>query len=298
MKNRALGKGLNYFIGLFFLSFLVGACCDVHLSEEALDRLTRTHSYKFSLDEFKAVEAEEDDDDFDSGDDPYFIVVTFRSQWQTEGSTEIEVLGYKSESWASGIADGETARIPEFMGTKRFNSVVSYTIDEIRNEGFKPEIFGAVVISMESSAQNLDLSVNWGMADDIAEEVSALLEETVVEFVEESTLDLSDPASTGTLINDLFEAANEMQDAMHPDFWDIVSILIENYFSHDDFVNAHVFAYLGVEDGFPMFSNRNQYTIDKAGDYHYDLEDNPRVFITPQGEFHYEISATLDRLFE
>ena len=91
----------------------------------------------FDLERLKVENAEEDDGVF-PGDEPYFIVVGYRSLYNTPNSTQIILNNYKDSDWAKNIETGDSKLIPASMGEIKFDDVNTF------------EIVGAIIIAMDS----------------------------------------------------------------------------------------------------------------------------------------------------
>ena len=63
-----------------------------------------TESWQISIDRLSARDSNED-----GGDEPYLVVVGFRSRFYTLSSTIVSWGGHLDDEWASGIVSGASA---------------------------------------------------------------------------------------------------------------------------------------------------------------------------------------------
>lgn len=125
----------------------------------------------------------------DSGDDdPYFIIIKFRSRFLTPGSTSVVVCGHTPNSMEgdplcgkprdfTNIDEGETKAIPDGMNGATFTNVHYSTLDSVAH-GDYPEMIGVAIVAMEND-HSLDeaLDAAAGQAEKVRQELVSQIEQ-------------------------------------------------------------------------------------------------------------------------
>ena len=178
------------------------------------------------LDRLRVDDAQEEDW-YSDGDEPYFVVIGFRSTFDTPGSTSAFWGGHLDDEWAEGSYDGDEHDIPARMGVVSFPAVEYVSTDELR-VGTKPEVIGALVIALESD------STPWGTVRDIAEDLRNSVEEEARRLIENRPVDAT------IEFEDVEQAVENVRGNIDVDFWDVV----ESFGDFEDVVGTHVFIFV------------------------------------------------------
>ena len=113
------------------------------------------------------------------GDEPYFLLFSFKSRVGRPDSTRVFWSGYLAEI-ASGLDEGRSAAIPPAMGA------TAWTVEEARNVGdpltAQVDIMGAVVVAIDSDA------CPWSGVADVANRASDLLRGELDTLIARGTL--------------------------------------------------------------------------------------------------------------
>jgi hypothetical protein len=129
-----------------------------------------------------------------AGDEPYLIVLGFRSRFGVAGSTRVIANRYHHDSFAKNIAEGQSIPIPSSMGVLAFPDVRLLTAAEMRT-GRMPELIGAVVIAMESDG------TPWRQVEQLVERIRTATEIELRAAVENGTVDPENPGAALALAN-------------------------------------------------------------------------------------------------
>ncbi|MFO0974175.1 MAG: hypothetical protein U1A27_12165 [Phycisphaerae bacterium] len=193
--------------------------------------------WDFQITHLHVTDAQEEGTFSTHGDEPYFIVVGFRSTWTTPGSTRVFWNGALDDDWADGIDDGGDRDIPASMGKLEFGRVGTlYTFDEIR-DGAHPQLLGAVVIAMESDNTPFS-SVRSTVNDDLI----PALQNQLIHLVEEGNV------SVDHVDQALADARDAIQSAMRLTTLEKIGAVILAGGDPDDKIgDPHVFAFPVVD---------------------------------------------------
>ncbi len=182
-----------------------------------------------------AVDAQEESW-YSNGDEPYVAVIRFRVKPGVVGSTQVQFLGNLQEI-AQDIDDGDVASIPAAMGATTFTNVTPLGIQAVLN-GSSPEIVGAVTVAMESDASPWS-AIN-GIMNDVRAELDAQLRAQI------ETMSLADLLSSQTAAARLKEAAERVEAAATPSFWEGVGIWFSSFGDPDDVIGFKVLFFVAV----------------------------------------------------
>ena len=176
-----------------------------------------------------AIDAQEESF-FSDGDEPYLAVIQVRVIPGVPGSTQVHFLGNLQEV-AQDIDDGDSATIPDSMGLASYPDVQFADLQQII-AGTSPEIVGAVTVAMESDASPWS-AIN-GIMDDVAAELDTQLR-TQIEPM--SFLEIVDGDTAATRLE---QAAEAIQAAAEPSFWNGVGIWFSSFGDPDDVISFKV----------------------------------------------------------
>lgn len=184
-----------------------------------------------------------------SGDDPYFVVIGFRSRFGTPGSTQVYWNGDLRET-ATNIDAGSQVNVPAAMGTLVIPNITQFTIPDgilLR----KPEVVGVIVIAMDSDG------TPFGDIRDLVNRIKDQGVRTALQrVVEQRPLPMTEGA-VQQLITDANGAMGDIVNAMKLSDWDIVGLFVRSLFDVDDFIDYHVFLYLAADEDCQRFLNTN-----------------------------------------
>ena len=194
--------------------------------------------WDINLSRLRVSDAQEDGW-FSDGDEPYFIIVNFRSRFNTPNSTATWNNGYNDDDWANGIGAGKEKNIHFSMGYSLFADVQRISLQNIL-AGTMPEILGSLVIAMESD------SSPWGTIGDMVDDLRDAIEGELEQLVEDGGLNLLNPGP------DIAESLKDIRDSIVPDFWESVGMVIEAGGDPDDIIGFHLFLFAAVNNTVPI----------------------------------------------
>jgi len=225
--------------------------------------------------------ANADEDDFWSdGDEPYFIVIGFRSTFLQSGSTDAFWGRYLYEVH-DGADDGDQAYIHNRMGVVSFPDVEIVTLNDIAS-GTLPELLGVVVIAMESDATPFD------NVRGLMNNVENTLEQELKKLVEQGQLNLNNPQA------DLIAAMERIKSSAIPKGLDALWLGLLSGGDPDDVVGVHVFMFAAVDGNFQVPPLAANITAGPLSERSYRIGGNPLVFSGNGSTF--EVSTSVDRL--
>ena len=149
------------------------------------------------------------------GDEPYIIMIGFRSRFGEAQSTQTQINNFENDTWARNSRANMEKQIPVSMGQLRFNEVG------------RDEVIGAVIIAMESDrtpwaiirnrVQSIEEIVKTKVADSIEDRAEP--RETSLEFIEDvhqslyESLDLlTNAITTGQAIENIVFSGVDMDE--------------------------------------------------------------------------------------
>ena len=224
-------------------------------------------NWKIDLERLRVADAQEESI-FSDGDEPYFVVIGFRSRFNTPDSTQVFWSGFLNEDWADGVDDGNERNIPQPMGEVSFPGVRTVTAAEILS-GNLPELVGAIAIAIES-----DLTP-FGIIEDKINELASSLEEELRRLIEEGELDLTNPGP------DLEMAILNVQSSIEPDFMESLEIFLSSFADPDDIIDMHTFLFAAVDPALENFippSFSPDVTIGVLTEQQFTIGEDPIVF--------------------
>jgi hypothetical protein len=174
-----------------------------------------------------------------AGDEPYLVVMSFRSKFNTPGSTQVNWGGALFEA-ASNFTSGGTANISASMGTVSLPNVESVTFNSLLGNSHIPEVMGAIVVGMESDGSP------WGDVGGYLRQAQEALRQTLVRLVESRPLPM-DRSSIDRLASDAQSCAQEVMNAMQPSFLQGLGSWLSAGGDPDDFIGFHAFLFMGVD---------------------------------------------------
>jgi hypothetical protein len=113
------------------------------------------------------------------GDEPYFVMIGFRSRFFTPNSTSAFYHLQEDDEWAEGSYDGDEHTIPSRMGHVSFADVTE--------NASLPEVIGALAIAVESDA------TWWSQVRHAIGHVRDIIESQARLLVEDCAIDMNDP---------------------------------------------------------------------------------------------------------
>lgn len=175
---------------------------------------------------------------YSNGDEPYVAVIQFRVTPGVPGSTSVQYLGNLQEI-ADHVDDGDSATIPDAMAATSFPDVQPRSLANIV-DGFNPEIVGAVTVALESD--NSPWSAINGIMNDVKNELDTQLRAQI------ETLSFADILTPGAAAARLEEAANRIEAAAEPSFWEGVGIWFQSFGDPDDVIDFKVLFFVAVQE--------------------------------------------------
>jgi hypothetical protein len=238
----------------------------IHQNSEL--RRNGARDWQLNLKQLRVADAQEESF-FSNGDEPYFVVIGFRSRFDTPGSTQTFWSGYLDDDWADGVDDGDRRNIPRDMGLLSFPGVQPVTAAEIAS-GEMPELVGAIAIAIESDA------TPWGTIRNLMNELKSALNSEVKRLIEDGTLDLSNPGP------DIAGAIEAVKSSIEPTFWEKVGIFLSSFGDPDDIIGTHFFSFAAVDPALGSFFNPSNLpanaTVGVLAEQEFRIGDNPIVF--------------------
>lgn len=194
-------------------------------------------TWNIRLDRLVALDIDEDGD-FSDGDEPYLIMVNFRSRFFTPGSTNVFVNRFENEDWANGIERGQTRNIPANMGVATFENVRILPIADIR-AGTMPELIGSIVLAMESDA------MPWGEVRNLVNSLTGALRTELVRLVEGGALGIGTTSAEANA--EVTASLRRINESVTPNARDALRIGLNSYGDPDNFVGVHTFLFVTAE---------------------------------------------------
>jgi hypothetical protein len=170
-------------------------------------------------------------------DEPYFVVIGFRSRFNTPGSTQLYwshyLDDYDDDVLGDPLEDSTVATIPRYMGKVVFHNVEPiFSISQVLSGAVMPELIGAIAIAIESDV------TSFGTISDMMDTLVAQLRQELVKLVEQATV----PPTEDQLQQAVANVKEAMMDS--GDFGDWLASLGDI----DDFVDHHLFLFLSSLD--------------------------------------------------
>jgi hypothetical protein len=206
---------------------------------------------------------------FSDGDEPYFIMISFRSRFNTPNSTTVWNNDFDDDEWAAGVDDGDERNIPfgiPSMGFTGFANVQRVSLQNIL-AGTNPEILGALVIAMESD------SSPWRVIRNMVNDIKNAISDELEILIENGGLNLNNPGP------DIQRATQNILDSIIPDFWESVGLVAKSAGDPDDLIGYHLFLYAAVNNTVPInFPSVTNVTSGRLASQQFSLASNPLVF--------------------
>lgn len=240
-----------------------------------------TTTWKFQLERLHVVKAQEDDF-WEDGDEPYFVVIRFGARYQTANSTEMSWGGELSEDWAKGIDSGEDRDIPTEMGQVDFSNIDIITRDDYKCRNTMPEGGGTLIVAMEH-----DLTP-WDLVAEIMNNLSNAISIELTNLVANGELDVNNPEPQ------IQAAVDRIVAKTSPDFWKSAEIVARSAGNPDDYIGYYLFL-LGAAD--PRVKDElsipqlDRVTLDTFSEFHKTIGSNPLTFVGDDAN--YEVTVSL-----
>jgi Domain of unknown function (DUF4347) len=225
------------------------------------------NNWQLNLERLRVEDAQEERF-FSNGDEPYFVVIGFRSRFNTPSSTQTFWSGFLDDDWAKGVKDESQRNIPRQMGSVSFPNVQSVTSAELLSgEGL--ELVGAVAIAFESDA------TPFSTIRTLVDKLRSTLEGELRRLIEEGQLN---PANLGSGISG---ALNRVKSSIEPSLFEKVKIGLQSFGDPDDLIGIHTFLFAAADPTlansipFPSLPNA---TIGALADRQFRIGNNPIVF--------------------
>jgi hypothetical protein len=214
-----------------------------------------------------------------SGDEPYFLVIGFRSRFAVAGSTSATWGGHLAEL-GDDMPDGREVNVPEAMGRVRFDDVR-------RGTSPSPVVVGALVVALESD------STSWGTIRDAAVELQDAVEDEVRRLIENAEFDPFDPAAAR---EDVEESIRNIRRRLELSFLETVWEVISAGTDHDDNIGAHVLFFVtDPPDGLRLPPDEAGLTVGELRQRRYEIGTNPIRFTGDEADYRVTVSVSRTR---
>lgn len=208
----------------------LGGVCDgisTHVSSASIQLETLT------------VKNANEDEFYSDGDEPFFVVVTFESRFQTPNSTSVSPLEYQNTDWANGVERGDVRPIPQSMGRAHFLNVnpQHWNADRLADAGADstPKVVGVVALAVERDECPWDL-IHGGIAGAIS-----TFEPLLRDLVENTQFNWVDPELS---LEPILAAFSDIGLDGDFSFWD----LLDCEFDPDDLIGTHIAVFVDLSD--------------------------------------------------
>lgn len=174
----------------------------------------------------------EEDGLLSDGDEPYFMVVGFRSRFGTPGSTRTFFTRHQDDDFAAGADSGQTFPIPENVGEVQFNDVRPFrTVDAL--SGGKPEIIGAVAVGLESDG------TPWSIIEGMIENLASTLETELNRLIADKPFELQ--TANTDFSAEIATASENVRASVEPGVGEAIKIFLLSRTDPDDQAGFHFF---------------------------------------------------------
>jgi hypothetical protein len=242
-------------------------------------------TWQIRLERLRVADAQEEAW-YSDGDEPYFIVIGFRSRLGTAGSTSAFWNGHLDDDWAGGVDDGDQKDIPERMGLVSFADVRPVMLcDDFDVSDFSgtamPEFVGALVLAVEGD------QTGWDNIEDMADDIAQSLEQHLGKLIEEELPAAGLLGATEAITATIPKIESSVKDA----YMEHVYALLRD---DDDIIGAHFFLFVAadpaVADSLP-FPEADNATLGVLQERRFVIGSNP---ITFEGEgAKYEVTTSV-----
>ncbi|MFT3876520.1 MAG: hypothetical protein QM708_08880 [Propioniciclava sp.] len=195
-------------------------------------------SWVISLDRLHVHNADEDGF-LSDGDEPYIVMVGFRSRFRTPGSTTVFWSGVLDDDWANGIDGNRSKAIPRKQGVVRFDNVTRPTAQQVL-AGDLPEVLGALVLVFESDAT--PFSAVRGLINDL----QAATRTQLKSLIEDGNLNLADPRPG------IDAAIKKIRAAMEPSTLEKIGLFLQSFGDPDDLIGITPLLYVAVDSSMSL----------------------------------------------
>ncbi|MDF1486840.1 hypothetical protein [Tessaracoccus caeni] len=179
---------------------------------------------------------------FSNGDEPYVIMLGFRSRWGTPGSTRVFWPGVLQD--LGHLKSGRSANIPASIGALTFDGVETMSAAHIA-AGMNPEVFGAFAMVMESD------NSSWGNVRSRIDQAAKDLSKRLVEVVEKKQVvaDRAAPAAklTANVYSTLGKAIDDIQAGFNGSVWNKMTSWLSGFGDPDDCIGSYTVILVGVD---------------------------------------------------
>lgn len=187
---------------------------------------------------------------FSDGDEPYAIVIGYRSRFGTPNST-FSVWGGDLRELSGGADDGANLAIPDAMGRYFFPGVTRVSAADIV-AGQAPEIIGTITVAMESDA------TPWGSIREISNRLTTVIRQEIASIIENTTVAdfvgaSMDSARKQALADRIEGAVGRIQSRMTPSFWQALGLFLSSWTDPDDRIAFRMSAFATVDSTLSSF---------------------------------------------
>lgn len=168
-----------------------------------------------------------------AGDEPYFVVIGFRTTVGAQGSTSVWTNKYTNDKWANNIKKPKTKAIPPSMGAIVFPDMRAISNAEFES-GVLPELAGTVTIAFESDA------TSWSTVERFVKKAKSALERELVRVVESIGPNSIPNKET------LQQSVERLKGALKPNVLDAITVMIDSFGDVDDYLGVYATVLVGV----------------------------------------------------
>lgn len=187
---------------------------------------------------------------FSDGDEPYTIIIGFRSRFGAPNST-FAVWGGDLRELSGGADDGDNLTIPDAMGRYFFPGVTRVSAANVA-AGQAPEIIGTITVAMESDA------TPWSAIRNIANDLTNIARQEIASVVENTTVAdfvgaSMDTARRQALADRVGGAVGRIESRVRPSFWEAIGLWLSSWSDPDDRIAFKLSAFVAVDSSLSAF---------------------------------------------
>lgn len=173
-----------------------------------------------------------------SGDEPYLIVIGFRSTFNTPGSTRVWRTSINGE-FGKNMKSGAEVNIPENVGKVDFKGITFRSDKDIAARRF-PEVVGVIVVAMESDG------TPWTTMRSLADRLVKQVEGEVRTLIERGKLRIT---SKKEMDEDIAGAVARVRSKVKPKGLSALGSWLRSWTDPDDLIGLETMVFAAVQPG-------------------------------------------------
>ena len=189
------------------------------------------------------VEQAQEDGILSDGDEPYLVLLGFRSRFRSAGIDRRFLVGDLHE--LGDLDSGDSVGIAPSMGNVVFPGVQITGLADL-NQGRFPEVFGAFVLCMESDA------TPFSSVHDLIDQLRGALHAELVRLIEQAELvpDFSAPQAeiSAKAAEEIGRSVQNVVDTLRPTLIDAIGLWLQSFSDPDYLIGHHAIMFAGVDD--------------------------------------------------